>query len=260
MNTYVSLTSIKQNEDILLETLKSIKNQTVKPNKCFLYLSENSYLLDEGFENKKIGYDLDDFLAKNSNDFELIWCENIGPYRKLLPLLKEKINQDCSIITIDDDTEYNPDFIENMINDYNKQKCCISYRGFTMKVSKNINELTYEDRSTLKEKYLFNFHTGKGGVLYNPNFFKKTESVIFDREIYLECCETGDDVWFNFMRIANNIDCYVSDNEFMKKDNTKAWRSLFYRFNIFDKLNTLNIKKTIKKLISLNLLCENINY
>ena len=37
--TYISLTSIFRNQDILLMTLQSIIIQTIKPDKIFLYLS-----------------------------------------------------------------------------------------------------------------------------------------------------------------------------------------------------------------------------
>ena len=42
---YISITSIFQNQDILLQTLQSIMNQTRKPDKIFLYLSEESYII-----------------------------------------------------------------------------------------------------------------------------------------------------------------------------------------------------------------------
>jgi hypothetical protein len=80
------VTSIFQRQDKLLKTLKSIINQTLLPNKCYIYLSTEPYLLDKGFKDKIINIELSNFLNKN-NIFEICWCKNIGPYRKLLPLL-----------------------------------------------------------------------------------------------------------------------------------------------------------------------------
>ena len=69
---YVSLTSIKQNENILLKTLESIIKQTLVPTKIFIYLSTEPYLLDNGFSDKKICHELHIFLEKY--DFiELRW-------------------------------------------------------------------------------------------------------------------------------------------------------------------------------------------
>ena len=51
MKLYVSLTSIFDNQDILIETIKSILNQTKKSDNIYFYLSENPFLLDKGFKN-----------------------------------------------------------------------------------------------------------------------------------------------------------------------------------------------------------------
>ena len=41
---YISVTTIFQRQHKILKTLKSIINQTRKPDKIFLHISENSYL------------------------------------------------------------------------------------------------------------------------------------------------------------------------------------------------------------------------
>lgn len=51
---YVSVTSIFNNQEILLQTLTSIINQTKIPDNIFVYLSESPYMLDSGFKHKKI--------------------------------------------------------------------------------------------------------------------------------------------------------------------------------------------------------------
>jgi hypothetical protein len=250
---YISLTSIFDNQYILLKTLISIKNQTLKPNKCYIYLSENKYLLDKGFKNKKItNIDLNNFIKTNKNLFCLKWVDNIGPYRKLLPLLKNKWNNDCLIITIDDDTEYDKYLIENLINDYYKYNCVINYRGFTLNF-KNINDITYENRK-FENLNLYNFATGKGGILYHPIFFHKTNNLIFNNKIYNKYCKTGDDIWFTFVRICNNINCYISDKKYMINDNTINENALYYNYNKINNTNTKNIKNVINILIKLGYL------
>lgn len=243
---YVSLTSIYKNQSILLKTLKSIINQTRKPNKIFLYLSEEPKILDTGFKNKKITNENLLNFCNNNSLIEIKWVKNIGSYRKLIPLLKQKWNEDCIIITIDDDTYYDKNLIKNLVNDYYKYKCVIGYRGFTP-LSNNLNDFDYNKRSPIKKELsLLNFLTGKGGILYKPDFFYKTKNLIFNEEIFTNICFKQDDLWFYVIRILNNVKCYLGDKKFQIKDFSK--KGLFIHYNSHNNLNTKVIKKIIKKL------------
>ena len=252
MRLYVSVTSIKQNQTRLLSTLKSIKTQTIKPNKCFIYLSEEPYLLDKGFKDRILNKNLENFINKN-NLFEIRWCRNTGPYRKLLPLLKEKFQEDCLILTIDDDVIYHRWLIKYYLRDYASHNCCINYRGYTMVFDKSIKEFNYKNRFDYKlvPYNLYNFHTGKAGVLYHPSFFYKTGNLIFNEELYMKCCPTGDDIWFNLCRIANGVNCFVKPRIYSLKDITNEKCCLFYKYNRKNDLNTQNIRQTVDVLTKL---------
>jgi len=243
---YVSLTSIFQNQDELLLTLKSILNQSLKPNAIYVYLSCEPYLLDKGFAEKKItNRSLLNYIL--TNDIIIKWVKNTGPYRKLLPLLKDKWNEDCLIITIDDDTEYHKDLLDNLYKDYIKHKCVINYRGFTPSCN-NIETLQYNNNSrskTIQNKYIYNFPTGKGGILYHPTFFHKTGDIIFNEDYFNEACPTGDDIWFCLLRIYNKIDSYIDNKPYMIKDNTKKEFALYSNYNHKDNLNDKYIKNCI---------------
>jgi len=243
---YISLTSIFKNQDILLQTLQSIMKQTKLPDKIFLYLSEESYLLDTGFKDKKI---TNSNLLKLINDNSIIdikWVKNTGPYRKLLPLLKDKWDEDCIIITIDDDNIYDTHLIENLVNDYYKHKCVIGYRGFTPSFDKLENFDYLKRVAKLQHLSLYNFLTGKGGILYKPQFFHKTHDLIFNDKIYLDTCHTGDDIWFYIVRLLNNVKGYVSNKKWLLKDLSR--RGLFSNFNKHNNNNTRSFKNTFEKL------------
>lgn len=242
---YVSLTSIYKKQNLLLETLKSIIKQSKLPDKIFINLSEEAYLLDDGFKDKNI---TNLKLLKFINDNSIIhvnWVKNIGSYRKLLPVLKDKWYEDCIIITVDDDTIYHPNLIESYINDYNKQKCIIGYRGFTP-LFDNIINFDYLNRDKLQQLSKYNFLTGKGGILYKPQFFHKTRDLIFNDKIYLDKCHTCDDIWFYILRILNNINCYINIKNFQLKDMPND--GLFINFNNKNNNNTVIFKNTYKKL------------
>ena len=242
MKVYISLTSIFKNQDILFKTLKSILKQSQLPDKIFLYLSEEPYILDYGFKEKIITHiELLKFI-NNSKIIIVKWVANAGSYRKLLPLLKEKWNEDCLIITIDDDTVYDNNLIKNMVNDYNKHKCVINYRGFTPKMNV-LSDFDYSKRDTLINKHIYNFPTGKSGILYHPNFFHKTGELIFNKNIYSNYCKTQDDIWFYIVRVKNNVPCFIDNKKWMSHDLTNGG---LYTINLVNNLNTTAFNNTLK--------------
>uniref|UniRef100_A0A6C0BTV6 Glycosyltransferase 2-like domain-containing protein n=1 Tax=viral metagenome TaxID=1070528 RepID=A0A6C0BTV6_9ZZZZ len=245
---YVSITSIYKNQNPLYETLKSILIQTIPPDKIFIYLSEEPYILDDGFIDKKITDNNLLNLINNTPNIELNWVKNIGSYRKLLPLLKDKWKEDCIIITFDDDTIYNNNLIKNLINDYNNNKCVIGYSGFTP-TFREFKDFNYLKRGLTHNVSLYNFLTGKGGILYKPDFFHKTENLIFNEEIFLNTCDKQDDVWFYLIRILNNIKCYLSQKDWLSKN--IITRGLYDNYNSKNNNNTIAFKNTILKLSEL---------
>jgi hypothetical protein len=237
MSIYISLTSIFKNQTILLDTLQSILSQTLLPEKIFLYLSEEPFILDSGFQNKEItNIELSNFLEENKELIQVNWVENEGSYRKLLPLLKEKWEEDCIIISIDDDTIYDNNLIKNMVNDYNEYKCVINYRGFTPNMS-ILEEFDYNIRKKLIKKHIYNFPTGKGGILYKPQFFHKTNELIFNKNLYLNMSSKQDDIWFYIIRIKNDIECFIDKKPYMIKNLSN--NGLFVFFNKENNQNTV---------------------
>jgi hypothetical protein len=255
MNVYVSLTAIKQNEISVVETLQSISAQTQLPDKCFIFVSETPYLLDTGFENGTVGSQLSEFIKSNPL-FELRWCLNTGPFRKLLPLLEEKFDENCLIVTIDDDTVYTATFLEKIVGDFNRYNCCTSNWALTLRHAGDVRGLNYENFAYPISNYLYNFHLGKGGVAFHPSFFNNTRNIMFDYDIIRETCPTADDVWFNFMRIANGISCHSDNIAYMTKDNTNQQTALWSNFNARNRTNSKYMRATVDLLISEGLLTE----
>jgi hypothetical protein len=233
MNLYVSLTSIFQRQQYLVKCLKSILNLNLKPNKCFIFLSENPYLIDEGFKNKIITNNHLKNIIDNNSIFEIKWVENIGPYRKLIPLLKEKWNENCLIFTFDDDVILHPDILSNYIYDYNRYKCCISYRGFNTNI-KDINEFDYENfsiRIQNNKPNKFNFANSGVGMITHPSFFHKN-NIILNKKKFLNLAPTADDLWYYICRIKNNIKTKIilNENKLFKLCYDKK-TALFHNYN-----------------------------
>lgn len=250
---YLSMTSIYERQDRLLITLSSLLKQNIIFDKIFLYLSEEPYLLDSGFTNRKITNDkLTSLLNANKDLIQVKWVENTGPFRKLLPLLKEKWMEDCIIITCDDDCFYTKSLIKNLVSDYTIHKCCVNYRGHYLK--KDMCLELEKFNNTIEEvngkKSIYNFPTGKGCILYKPEFFYKTKDIIFDNSFYSKYCPTDDDLWFFIMRTINNVPCYMNNNvRYCDKD--------LYGTGLFEVYNNkqnreLNTKNILKLLVPLD--------
>jgi len=135
-----------------------------------------------------------------------IVVENTGPYRKLLPCLKKHWDDDCVILTLDDDVIYHKDILKNYFEDSQKYDCSICYRGFTPVGEPE--EFVYFTRRPTVERYRYNFATGIGGVIYRPSFFRASGDLIFSED-RLKYSKTNDDPWFNLVRSHNEIDLVV---------------------------------------------------
>jgi len=231
---YVSVTSIYKNQERLCKTLLSLKNQTLRPNKIYVYLSREPYLLDDGFKNGIT----DELLFNELRNpiYQVVWTKNEGSYRKLLPILRQKWAENCVIITVDDDVMYTEGLVEELYFDFLDKGCSIGYRGFISDkpVTQYKNSLS---RKKISEG-LYNFATGKGAILYHPSFFHKTSKEIFDSNIYLsDNFKTKDDIWFYIMRIKNNINLYLGMFDWLSKDNTNYNLSLANNYNSIDANN-----------------------
>jgi glycosyltransferase involved in cell wall biosynthesis len=183
----ISLTSISGREEALVKTINSLLNQTVKLD-IHLWVSHEPYLLDKGFT---FSPDLKDgvFIHYVSND---------GPYRKLLPALTMFPNE--IIITVDDDTEYHPLFVETIKSHY-------KYGILAFRASR-ISETPYNswEEVTATTTELDLFAKGNGGVVYDAQLFQKED---FYNPIYKSLCPTNDDIWLNFWRIKEKIPLQV---------------------------------------------------
>lgn len=206
---FVSITSIYQKQEVLAKMLRSVLSQTRRPDKIYIYLSEEPYLLDTGFPNKIL--DNADLVRVLENDkIEVKWVPNTGPYRKLLPLLKEIWDTNHLIVTLDDDVEYKSTLLRSLCDDYAKHQCSVNYRGFRMQFD-DISDIIYDiSKVATGTAEVYNFSVGIAGTLFTPSFFKNTGNLIFDDKLYLKYMKTGDDNWYNIIRILNSTKLYAT--------------------------------------------------
>jgi hypothetical protein len=103
---YVSLTTMKQRQYNAYITIVKLLTGSKLPTHIFLFISSTSHILDIGIKSKNnIHSNLLQLAVIYNKYFSIIYTNNIGPHRKLLPLIAKKWHEDCVVITVDDDTE-----------------------------------------------------------------------------------------------------------------------------------------------------------
>ena len=107
---YVSFTSWSKRIHHVCDTLFYLTEQTLQPDKIYLTLSTDE------FPNKEIPEPLKEL--ETILNFEIIWVkENTKAFKKLIPVLSRHKDEDCWILTIDDDVVYDNTYIETIVND-----------------------------------------------------------------------------------------------------------------------------------------------
>ena len=107
----ISLTAISPRLARLAPVITSLLAQDPAPARVLIHLSRGPYLLDEGIT------DLPAALAAlvDGARVQVIWVENTGPYRKILPWAAQNAGTDRWVVTADDDTAYPPGWLARLV-------------------------------------------------------------------------------------------------------------------------------------------------
>ncbi len=186
----VSLASYPPKYDVLPYALKTLANQTVKPDKIILNLYKHENTAKDKQKIIKILKDnnLEGVITVN-------WIEErIRSYAKLIPTLKAY--PDDIIITADDDWEYSPNFVKDLLEKHKQFPDCIiancCKRFGNMCPVLNNKYLQYPPINTpIDLAYIFSGF----GMLCKKSFF--TEK-IFNAELFMKEFSTTDDIWYTF--------------------------------------------------------------
>lgn len=243
---YVSMTVVYERQNTAYLTLLSLLNQKYPPDGIFVHVSSDPYLRDPGFPKMKITNAKLASLVRNPA-ISLRWVNNTGPYRKLIPLLAEKWNEQCLIITVDDDSEYKQGFIQLLVDSYKKYSCPVTARAWVMRGVSSMKDVlgwryNKKRRAPLYLPQKFVIATHGGGTLYHPSVFHGSPWVL-DEPLFTTLAPTADDIWYNVARISNNQTCVTVEDQRAKKfknDNS----ALYVNYN--KKGNDEQIRKVVE--------------
>jgi hypothetical protein len=220
MDVFVSMTTIKLRLSSAVRTIETVLKGTVLPTEIFLFVSREAFMLDTGITQEDIlspGLGLINLMYQYNYPFiRVVFTDNIGPHRKLLPLLWNKWDDDIAIITIDDDYTYQKQWMEYMLKyfDATNRSAVVAPRARRVALcTPRKNAWKMLDYATRDQhtQWPLSYHshmemmllpTGVAGILYRPFFFKRK---LFTDYNLLNVTKTTDDLMFRLITLANRV-------------------------------------------------------
>lgn len=195
----VSLTSYPGRIEIVHKTIKTLLNQTIKPDKVILWLA------DEQFPDRIVP---DSLMELVEYGLDIMWCDDIRSFKKLIPTIE--MYHDAIIVTADDDNYYSVNWLEKLLSSYQKYPGAISAHKVTQfSIDNGTWQWNAGGRKYYKTPSYLNKLVGVGGVLYPPNCLHDD---ITNRELFMKLAPTNDDQWFWFMAVLKETPIVVVDN------------------------------------------------
>ena len=220
MKTIVSLTSIPSRFKYLDKTLKSLLAQDVVVDKILLYLPKYYKRFNERLDKLP---SVPDGVIVRFSDIDY------GPATKILPAVRDFLDEDVRIIFCDDDRIYPKNLISTLIssskshpNDvialegrdikdlskFNWQgkdypRASIVQKNLTYRIKRALSIGAWKPRKNANSGYADTFG-GFGGVLVYPKFFNKNFFDIPDE------CWMNDDIWISGQLAISGIKIWIT--------------------------------------------------
>jgi len=235
----ISLTTISSRLQHIHRVIESLLAQDF-PRHAYevrLHLSKEPYLLDKGCPI--LTAELKQMLRMNQGRFYVVYVENTGPYRKIIPVLNEVYGypnaEFCNtlIVTADDDTAYPPFWLKRLYDSYLTHRCVIAYRGRSMNFEGN-RLISYKrwSKNIDANLSLLNVPTGKDGVLYSALSLNPD---VLDIVTAQQLAPKADDLWLKTHTLLAASPSYIInstlDQEFPSLTGKEPEVSLYRSFN-----------------------------
>jgi hypothetical protein len=202
MDTIVSLAVISERLQYLPDVLERLLAQTVTPSRVCVWISEEPFLLDEGVAVEDLPPSVVEWAADETSPVEIRTVDNVGPHRKLVPLLRELFDEADPplVVTADDDTLYPERWLEALQSAYRRNRCAVTFRARRIQ-TEGARLAPYETWPLVRDEEVLGyrvFSTGKDGLLVHPHMFD--ERVLEDA--FEELCPSRSDAWINGALLA----------------------------------------------------------
>lgn len=187
----ISLTSYPARFATLHLTIKSLIDQTVRPDRIVLWIAEGD-----------IGQLPETLTSLRDDRFQIESCEDLRSFKKILPSLASFPK--AFILIADDDTYYPEEWLRSLVDTYDPASPSVVFtRGHRPRYTADGRLMPYRqwDRNAVNDPEgsvsQDMMATGNGGVLYPPGSLPPETTNL---ETIRKFSETSDDVWLYFMR------------------------------------------------------------
>lgn len=233
----ISLTSFPGRINSVWLTIETLIRQTYRPYKIVLWLADSQF--------KSIN-DLPSTLLKlREKGLDIKFCDDLRSHKKYYYTMLEYPNY--TIITVDDDTFYPENLVENLVitSDANPGVICCNLAHLMTINDGKID--SYESWLSGAEGFQgpsdFLVPIGCEGVLYPPNSLSKEA---FDIIKIKEICPLADDLWLKAMATLNGIKAVKTNKTSITYVNQISSRvQSLNEINVNQNMNDIQLNKII---------------
>lgn len=183
----VSVTSYHARFPSLHLVLRSLLNQSVRPDRVILWLDQ--------CDGARLTPEV------QALDVEIRICPDWRSYKKIIPTLIEA--PDAYVVTADDDVYYGPDWLAGLVRNAGASVACHRAHRVTLDGAGQVRSYDDWQRNIgAPDCSGLIFPTGVGGVLYAPGVFHPD---VTNHELFTKLAPMADDVWLYWMhRLAGS--------------------------------------------------------
>ena len=222
----VSLTTISPRILRLAPVIQSILAQDLPPARVLIHLSRAPYLLDEGIT------DLPADLAALVDGLvvQVVWVDNTGPYRKILPWAAQHAGTDRWVVTADDDTLYPSDWLARLATARQATGAVTAWSGhaIVLKGPRVAGYGRWFGAAMPDGPALWVLPIGKDGVLYSGRDFPPE---VMDITTAQSIAPTADDLWLRWHMARVGVMAQVVGQGAALPEVAKGGPSLWRAFN-----------------------------
>lgn len=191
----VSLTTLETRIENLQDTIQSILDNTMLPDRIYLNIHKDIDIPPELLK----------FLQEQKIIIIIPLEIDYGPVTKLYPTLLHETDPETIIITIDDDIIYHPNTIKHLLNaSYNYPDTCICVSGWNY-INLGLFHIPIINPSK-NEVVKVSILQGYNGVLYKRKFF--SDLAILEKNMNVKECKTTDDILISNSLTQSGINIY----------------------------------------------------